>query len=298
MMKDNHRPRFPLYIVSKGRFKENMRLSARTLEEMKQKYYIITDEKETDEYLKTTNLEYGTVLTQPQKYYDDYDMFWQDDNKTTGPGAARNYAWDHSIENGHSWHWVMDDNIHGFVRLNKNKRIRVKSSAIFRAMEDFVLRYENISMAGPNYRFFADTTSKLPPYSMNTRIYSCNLIRNDTPFRWRGRYNEDTDLSLRMLKEGWCLVQFYAFLQNKLNTQQIRGGNSEQFYDKEGTYNKSKMLKDMHPDVTKLVWKYGREHHYVDYSVFRKNKLSIKKDIIIEKGINEYGMKLITNPKQ
>ena len=101
-----------------------------------------------------------------------------------------------------------------------------------------------------------------------------------------------------MLKEGWCLVQFYAFLQNKLNTQQIRGGNSEQFYDKEGTYNKSKMLKDMHPDVTKLVWKYGREHHYVDYSVFRKNKLSIKKDIIIEKGINEYGMKLITNPKQ
>ena len=56
------------------------------------------------------------------KYYDNYDMFWNDNNKITGAGAARNFAWDHSIKNGHDWHWVMDDNIRHFYRLNRNKR--------------------------------------------------------------------------------------------------------------------------------------------------------------------------------
>ena len=289
-------PKYPIYVVSKGRYEPNTRLTARSLEEMKCPYNIIVNENEFDQYQNATDKRYGTVLIQPQKYFDEYDMFWNDDNKVTGPGAARNFAWDHSIENGHEFHWVMDDNIQGFARLNRNEKLLVKSPSIFRAMEDFCYRYSNIAMAGPNYRFFASQNSKLPPYSMNTRIYSCNLIRNDTPYRWRGRYNEDTDLSLRMLKDGWCTVQFYAFLQNKVGTQQIKGGNTDQFYSKEGTYLKSKMLLDMHPDVTKLVYKFGRPHHYVNYSGYRQ-KLKLKNNITVKKGINEYGMKLVTIEK-
>lgn len=289
-------PRYPIYIVSKGRFEHGTRLTARSLEEMKCPYNIVVNENEYDNYIKATDDRYGTVLIQPQKYFDEYDMFWKDDKKITGPGAARNFAWDHSIEKGHKSHWVMDDNIGGFARLNRNEKLLCKSASMFAAMEDFVDRYENIAMSGPNYRFFASQNSALPPFSMNTRIYSCNLIRNDTPYRWRGRYNEDTDLSLRMLKDGWCTVQFYAFLQNKIGTQKIKGGNTEQFYSKEGTYLKSKMLKDMHPDVTELVFKFGRPHHYVDYSGY-KQKLKLKKDYIKKKGINEYGMKIITVEK-
>lgn len=284
-------PRYPIYIVSKGRY--DTRFTAKSLEEMRTKYYIIVNANEYEQYLNVTDTNYGTVLIQPQRYYDEYDMFWKDDSKVTGPGAARNYAWDHSIDNGFKFHWVMDDNIAGFVRLNKNKKIKCVNASIFRAMEDFVERYTNVAMAGPNYRFFASQNSKLPPFSLNTRIYSCNLIRNDVPFRWRGRYNEDTDLSLRMLKSNWCTIQFYAFLQNKLNTQQLKGGNTDQFYSKEGTYLKSKMLLDMHPDVTRLVKRYDRAHHYVDYTVFKKNKLILKDDIVINKGVNEYGMKLM-----
>ena len=56
-------------------------------------------------------------------------------------------------------------------------------------MEDFVLRYKNIAMAGPQYTMFVTDRSAntYPPFTVNTRIYSCNLIRNDVPFRWRGR---------------------------------------------------------------------------------------------------------------
>ena len=48
----------------------------------------------------------------------------------------------------------------------------------------------------------------------------------------------------------------------------------------------------LHPDVSKLKWRFGRIHHYVDYSGFKKNKLIKKSGIIIPSGINNYGMKL------
>ena len=160
-------------------------------------------------------------------------------------------------------------------------------------MENFVERYENVAMAGPNYWMFARQNQELPPFILNTRIYSCNLIRNDTPYRWRGRYNEDTDLSLRMLKDGWCTVQFNAFLQVKMTTQTVKGGNTEAFYAKEGTRPKSEMQVKLHPDVSKLVYRFGRIHHHVDYRPFKKNRLIRKPGIVIPEGVNNYGMKLV-----
>lgn len=79
-----------------------------------------------------------------------------------------------------------------------------------------------------------------------------------------------------MLKAGWATIQFNTFLQYKLTTQTLTGGNTEAFYSAEGTLPKSQMLVDMHPDITKLVWRFRRWHHYVDYTVF--NNLGLIKD--------------------
>ena len=283
-------PRFPLYIVSKGR--PDSRYTSRSLEEMNVPYRIVIEEQEYDDYAAV--IDPSKILLLPDNYKPDYDCF--DDlglTKSTGPGPARNFVWDHSISEGYSWHWVMDDNIRRFFRLNRNDKIAMGDGSCFAAMEDFCLRYRNISMAGPNYAMFAPRKTKVPPFICNTRIYSCNFIRNDTPYRWRGRYNEDTDLSLRMLKDGWVTVQFNAFLQNKINTQKVKGGNSAEFYDKEGTMPKSQMQVDMHPDVSKLTWRFGRVHHHVDYKPFRKNLLVKKSDIEIAEGVNEYGMRVV-----
>ena len=282
-------PQFPIYVVSKGRW--DSRLTVKALEKYCIPYHIIVEANEYDEYAKV--IDKDKILICPQKYNDEYDVFWDDDDTRIGPGAARNFAWEHSIEQGFDYHWVMDDNLHAFHRLNRNIKAEVSSGTIFKCMEDFVLRYDNIGIAGPNYYSFCKSTDAVPPFVKNTRIYSCLFIRNDISYRWRGRYNEDTDLSLRVLKDGWATVQFNAFLQGKVTTQRMGGGNHEQFYDKDGTYPKSKMLEDMHPDVAKVVWRFNRWHHHVDYKPFKKNCLKIKSDIVLKGEINNYGMRLV-----
>jgi hypothetical protein len=66
-------------------------------------------------------------------------------------------------------------------------------------------------------------------------------------------------------------------------------------YNVAGTIAKSQMLVDMHPDVARMVFRYGRWHHHVDYSSFRKLPLIYKDGIVIPKGVNNYGLRLITN---
>lgn len=294
-------PNYPVYIISKGRH-ESMSTS-RSLSRMKVPHYIAIEPQDEKNYKKALldfNLsDYVTLLIAPFSNHGD------------GPGRARNWCWDHSMTIGAEKHWVLDDNIDDFYRLNENIRIRVESGIIFKAAEDFVDRYDNVPVSGFQYRFFIAPNSKYPPYVTNTRIYSTLLIDNKCKHRWRGRYNEDTDICLRVLKDGDCTIQFNIFMQGKAATQTVRGGNTEEFYHKEGkvekekwrdgtlnpsgTVNKSQMLVDLHPDVARMVWRYGRWHHHVDYGPFKKNKLRYKPGIEIPRGTNNYGMKLVNN---
>lgn len=294
-------PTNPVYIVSKGR--SDTMITSKSLSRMKVPHYIVVepqDEEAYDKALDKFNIrDYVTLIVAPFSNHGD------------GPGRARNFAWDHSISIGADKHWVLDDNISDFYRLHQNYRIRVESGVIFKAAEDFVDRFENVPISGFQYRFFIAPNQSYPPYVKNTRIYSTLLIDNNCKHRWRGRYNEDTDICLRVLKDGDCTIQFNAFLQGKAATQTVKGGNTEEFYHKEGiekniwidgvnaegTRNKSEMLVRMHPDVARMVWRYKRWHHYVDYSPFKKNELRYKKDIMLPKSNNEYGMKLVTNFK-
>lgn len=284
-------PRFPVYIVSKGRSHRLPTIKA--LNEMKVDYKVIIEQQDYDDYAKI--IDKSKLLILPMKYKHEYDTFWNDGNKTTGPGAARNFAWQHSIDAGYAWHWVMDDNIESFERFNNNKKIKCDSGNVFYCAEDFVLRYKNVGQAGFNYSFFCPANEARPAYKLNTRIYSCLLIKNDLPFRWRGRYNEDTDLSLRILKSGLCTIQFNAFLQGKRATQTVSGGNTEVFYAKEGTHNKSKMLEDMHPDLCKVVWRFNRWHHHCNYKVFEQ-KLVRKDKLQDQHKTNEFDMVLRKKP--
>ena len=252
----NPNPYYPIYIVSKGR--GDSRLTARTLDRMGVPYHIAIEPQDWDEY---------SCVVDPEKL-----LVLPFSNHGDGPGRARNWVWDHAKAQGYKRHWVMDDNIDGFYRLHRQRKYPVLDGGMFRVCEEFVDRFRNVPLAGLQYDFFIAPLSRYPAFVLNTRIYSVLLIDNDCPHRWRGRYNEDTILSLDILKDGLCTMQFNNLLQGKVNTQVLGGGNTAEFYGREGTYNKSVMLEKVHPDVAKVVWRYGRYHHDVNYRPFKNNK--------------------------
>lgn len=283
-------PKYPLYIISKGRW--DSRLTSKVLERMHVSYRIVVEEQERDQY--TAVIDPAKILILDPAYQRDYDACMElSPEQSRGSGPARNFVWDHAVSEGHNRHWLIDDNIAMFYRFNHNLELPVVDGTIFTIMEQFSDRYENIALAGPAYQMFNPKRSPGKPFTLNTRIQSCILIRNDIPFRWRCRYNEDVDLSLRVLKAGWCTVQFQAFLQKKTTTQKLKGGNTDAFYAAEGTLPKSQMLVRLHPDVARVVWKFNRWHHHVDYRPFKHNKLIRRTDIEIPEGVNEYGMRLV-----
>lgn len=216
------------------------------------------------------------------------------ENLGQGSIPARNWIWQHAANRNSPRHWIMDDNICRFYRLNHNRRIPVSTGAIFCAAEDFTDRYTNVAISGLNNIAFApDRDPSIPPFQVNTRVYSMTLIDTALPHRWRGRYNEDTDLCLRVLKDGYCTVQFNAFLGDKATTMRMAGGNTDTVYatgDRRLAFAES--LAKQHPDVARVTWKFNRWHHEVDYSPFRRNRLVLRDGVVPTKDANEYGMVL------
>lgn len=274
---------FPVYIISKGRWES--RLTAKALDEIGVPFRIVVEPQERDEYSKVIGGH--RVLVLPFS------------NLGKGSIPARNWVWEHSISEGHARHWILDDNISGFSRMYRSERIPCKSHVCFKAIEDWTERYENVALSGMQYDFFgvgATTTSIRKPFLLNTRVYSCILIKNDLPYRWRGRYNEDTDLSLQCLKAGWCTALFYAFMCKKAATMTMKGGNTDDLYKQDqkfdGRLEMAKHLQQQHPDVVRIARRWGRWQHVVDYKPFAHNRLIRKSDVVVRQGVNEYGLKL------
>lgn len=263
------RGKYSIYVISKGR--SDTLLTVRQLQHLGIHHFLVIEPQERAEYeaaLRETRKGFTTILELPGENY--------------GGGCsipARNWVWDHSVKNGDAKHWILDDNIQGFFELNRNMKPKIRDYNPFAVVEKFVDRHNNVGLAGMNYEFFVQRRHATPPYYVNTRVYSCILIRNDLPFQWRGRYNEDTDLSLRVLKSGMATVLFNYVLAKKVTTGIMKGGN-EAIYKLakgDGRLKMAEALVEQHPDVTKITHKWKRWQHQVDYTSFKNNKLSIRK---------------------
>jgi hypothetical protein len=270
------KPRYPVYIISKGRYKNC--LTAKFLIQDGIDFFLVVEPQEKNEYASRYGEE--RVLVLPFA------------NLGLGSIPARNFCWEHSKANGHFRHWILDDNIAKMRRLTRGKRLACNSKYAFVATEDFTDRYENIAIAGLNYTCFA--ILKMPPFYLNCHVYSTLLIRNDLDYRWRGRYNEDTDLCLQVLSGGWCTVLMNAFLIDKMATMQMKGGNTDVLYKGDGRLVMAKSLERMWPGVVKTERRFNRPQHVVKnaWKGF-DTELIRRKDIDWDNlKTNNYGMKL------
>lgn len=268
-------PKYPVYIISKGRWES--RLTSLALEKMKIPYRIVIEPQEYDSYSSVISKK--NILVLPFS------------NLGQGSIPARNWVWSHSIREGHLKHWILDDNIKRFLRFNKNKKEEMLDGRYFRIFEDFIDRYANVPMSGFQYSMFAfigkysKNGNSIKPFILNTRIYSCILLDNKYQHRWRGRYNEDTDLSINFLKDGFVTLLSNAFLADKAATMTMKGGNTESLYlldgQKDGRLLMAQSLQKQHPDIVKIVRRFGRWQHLVNYRPFKNNKL-IRRSTLLE----------------
>lgn len=270
-------PKYPCFIISKGRWES--RLTVRSFEQAGIPYRVVVEPQELPQYAAV--IDPGKILVTPFS------------NLGQGSIPVRNFVWQTAVDEGFARHWVIDDNIDGLWRLHNNLKLRVETGSTLRAMEDWSDRYENVGLSGPNYFMFASRKTAMSPLTLNTRVYSCILVNNalDLGERWRGRYNEDTDLSLRALKAGWCTALFNAFLILKQTTMTMAGGNTDELYKGDGRRAMAESLVAQHPDVTTVTWKWNRWQHQVDYSPFKRNRL-LPKGAHVPAGANNYGMEL------
>lgn len=241
-------------------------------------FYLVVEKQEYEEY--ASRYKAATILILPEA--------------STGKGAipVRNWIWEHSISLGFGRHWELDDNIRELFRLHKGKRIRCSSMAAFDAVEEFTDRYENIAISGLNYLMFG--TGKQPPFNLNVHVYSCMLIKNDLPYRWRGKYNADTDLCLQVLSGNWCTILFNAFLCEKMTTMVCKGGNTSS-YQGDGRLKMARALERVWPGVVTTDRKFQRPQHVIK-SAWRRfdTQLIRRTDIDWTKfKTNNFGMKII-----
>ena len=277
--------KYPIFIPTKGRYETPITINM--FKSMNVDFTIVVEPQEFKEYSKIVDQKH--ILITPHE------------NK--GLTETRNFIWDYAESKGFEKFWTFDDNIGRVYRLNNNRRLQVKDGTFLRVIEDFADRYENLPLIGMNYVSFCKDRDKLPAFYMNTRVYSNMLLETNARFtngekvRNKLFYNDDTDLCLRLMKDGFPIVQINAFLIDKGTTMQLKGGMTDYYTSPECEGRKAfvEELKQAHPEIVELTWKFNRWHHQVNYKPFKRNKLIRKQDIEVQTGINEYGMKLKTN---
>jgi hypothetical protein len=209
--------------------------------------------------------------------------------------AARNWIKEHSIAGGHERHWQLDDNMPRFYRRYKTQRMYCEAGIALGLTEDFIDRYENVAIGGLNYTMFVPDGMKYPPFTINQHVYSCLLILNRVPHLFRLAYNEDTDLCLQVLADGWCTILMNAFLVMKKETMMVGGGNTAEMYKGDGRLTMARSLERHWPGVVVTRRRFGRPQHIVNSS-WRKfdTPLKLKPGVDLSqfKKVDEHGMRI------
>lgn len=267
------KPRYPIFIPSRGRYESNH--TARALIKFDVPFRLVVQPDEAELYRAA--LPNVDILVLP-------------DNNI---GLLRTRLWIRAVseEEGFDRHWQLDDNMHSFNRLHQGQRIAVDAGVALRVCEDLTDRYSNIGVSGLNYTMFV-VNHEQNRVTWNHKVYSCSLVNNMIPQRWRLAYNDDTDLCLQVLAAGMCTLQLNAFNVQKIRTMMVKGGNTDDLYQANGRLVMAKQLQRAWPRVVTTKRKFGRPQHEVRWGLFKQNHPVLKDQSEWPASMGDYGLKL------
>jgi hypothetical protein len=271
-------PKYPIFIPSLGR--ADKCFSAEMFLKDDVPFSLVVQPDQVKAYADVYGIERLLVLPEDDK----------------GLVYARLWIKDYSVAQGDERHWQFDDDVTQMNRIYKGNRIPCASNIAISLMEEFVDRYENVALASPNSNLLVicngTTDAQHPPFYLNHRCYGVFLMMNSLPNRWRFRYNEDTDMTLQVLADGWCTILFNHFTMSTPETM-THGGGQTDFYLADGRLRMSRDLERVWPGVVTTKRRFGRPQHIVKDSWRRfDNKLIKKKGLKIKPGNDEHGMVL------
>lgn len=250
---------YPIYIISKGRAYNP--LTAKLFEADGLDYLIAVEPQEEQEYINA--LGKHRVLVLPFS------------NLGLGSYPARNYCWEHAKARGYKYHWLFDDNIKEWRKWVNGKRVKWEQiNTAIKYVEQHT-NYHNTDISGFEEPNFVVKPPK-NPFKENCHVYSAMLIKNELPYRWRLKYNEDVDLCLQVLHNGGTTTSCVYYMADKISTSvKMKGGNQDELYkgnDPSKKLLKAKMLEAQWPQYAKTVIRFNRIHHFVDWKIFKKKK--------------------------
>jgi len=282
--------KYPIYVLSKGRYYRNKKYQApktiQYLEQIKADYFIVIEEEEYEDYNKS--IASNRILVLPKTY------------ELNGSGVpARNFIHHTNIKNNTKAYWILDDNISRYYFTNFQKRYKVNSQLAFRYVEDIFDKFDNVYLAGHQYKFAVIAKSPNGAIQKNGRIFSSILIKtnipvvNDNNDIWRGKYNEDTDLSLRILKLGLPTILVNVMSSDKEQTGTSKGGNHK-IYEEDANASgvaKTTALLEEHKDCIKITTISNRVHHKIKTELFDDNAFESNVDLYNPNNYTKYKIK-------
>jgi glycosyltransferase involved in cell wall biosynthesis len=270
--------RYPIFVPSKGRAKSL--LTSKMFLQDGVPFRLVVEPQEVDAYAAEVGSEH--VISLPEN--------------NRGLVYSRNWIKDYATSEGHARHWQFDDDIVAMIRTHGGRKLYCASNLALAAAEDFVDRYENAVLASFNSEFFVawvvdGTTRQMwPPFYRNARCYTCFLIDNRITNRWRGRANEDTDMSLQVLADGQCTILFNAFSIRTPVTMSRPGGQMNAAYMGEGRLAMAREMERYWPGTVEVYRRFGRSQHHVKHEWQRfDTPLKLRADAA---PVRDYGFEL------
>lgn len=186
----------------------------------------------------------------------------------SGAVPVRNATRAISEARGELRHWQLDDDYDSFWRVNAEctKNERIKDGAVLEA--EMLKIAEFGYKAGLQNAGFQLSSEAYPDKAkcFGSRVFNAhNLPSTPDLFTvWRGRMNDDLINAIETYRRGGYEMSLKFLSLHPMPTQSEDGGMTD-IYKAEGTVRKSAYPVLVAPSATKLVIRFGRYHHKVNW---------------------------------